>query len=109
MFQLTPGEPPQDWEEFKDPATGLVINRVDDMRRVGRWVFAMLHSWDWLPLLDLRPVWDIVLIVLSLGGLALSATGVVIGLRRLGRKSRQLRHATALRELGSTASATKDS
>lgn len=24
MFQLTPGEPPQDWEEFKDPATGLV-------------------------------------------------------------------------------------
>jgi hypothetical protein len=46
----------------------------------------MLHSWDWLPLLDRRPLWDIVLIVLSLGGAVLSATGVVIGLRRLGAK-----------------------
>lgn len=85
-----------------DPATGLVINRVDDMRRVGRWVFAMLHSWDWLPLLDLRPLWDIVLIVLSAGGLALSATGLVIGARRLSRKGRQLRHAAAHRVAGST-------
>jgi len=24
MFQLEPGNPPQDWEEYKDPETGLV-------------------------------------------------------------------------------------
>lgn len=24
MFQLIPGAPPQDWEDYKDPATGLV-------------------------------------------------------------------------------------
>ena len=30
----------------------------------------MLHSWDWLPLLERRPLWDVVLIVLSLGGTA---------------------------------------
>ena len=43
----------------------------------------MLHSWDWLPLLERRPLWDVLLIVLSLGGLLLSATGVVVGWRRL--------------------------
>ena len=34
-----------------DPATGSVLGRTDDTRRLGRWLFAMLHSWDWLPLL----------------------------------------------------------
>ena len=24
MFELTPGQPPQNWEEYEDPATGLV-------------------------------------------------------------------------------------
>jgi hypothetical protein len=69
-----------------DPATGAVLGRTDSTRRLNRWLFAMLHSWDWLPLLERRPLWDIVLIALSLGGAALSLTGVVIGWRRLGRK-----------------------
>ncbi|MBU0891969.1 MAG: hypothetical protein KKH21_13970, partial [Gammaproteobacteria bacterium] len=43
-------------------------------------------SWDWLPLLERRPLWDIVLIVLSVGGAVMSVTGVVIGWRRLGTK-----------------------
>jgi hypothetical protein len=29
-----------------DPATGSVIGRTDDRRRLSRWLFAMLHSWD---------------------------------------------------------------
>ncbi|MBU0748416.1 MAG: PepSY domain-containing protein, partial [Gammaproteobacteria bacterium] len=53
-----------------------------------RWLFAMLHSWDWLPLLERRPLWEIVLIVLSVGGAVMSVTGVVIGWRRLGLKLR---------------------
>ena len=48
----------------------------------------MLHSWDWLPLLERRPLWDVLLIVLSLGGAVMSVTGVVIGWRRLGVKLR---------------------
>lgn len=69
-----------------DPRTGEVLGRTDSGRRTSRWLFAMLHSWDWLPLLERRPLWDILLILLSLGGTALSVTGVVIGWRRLGRK-----------------------
>lgn len=58
----------------------------------GFWLFAMLHSWDWLYLLERRPLWDLLLLVLSLGGLALSATGIVIGWRRLGRRGNAGRH-----------------
>lgn len=74
-----------------DPHTGTVLGRIDSHRRVSRWLFGMLHSWDWIPLLALRPLWDIVMIVLSLGGAALSLTGVVIGWRRLGTKLRAVR------------------
>uniref|UniRef100_UPI00333ECF9B PepSY domain-containing protein n=1 Tax=Castellaniella defragrans TaxID=75697 RepID=UPI00333ECF9B len=76
-----------------DPHTGAVLGRIDSSRRASRWLFAMLHSWDWLPLLERRPLWDAVLIILSLGGLMLSLTGVVIGWRRLGLKLRALRNA----------------
>ncbi len=69
-----------------DPHTGAVLGRLDGHGRVKRWLFAFLHSWDWLPLLERRPFWDILLIVLSAGGIILSATGVVIGWRRLRRK-----------------------
>jgi len=69
-----------------DPRTGAVLGRSDSRKRASRWLFAMLHSWDWLPLLERRPLWDAVLVLLSLGGLLMSATGIVIGWRRLGRK-----------------------
>ena len=66
-----------------DPHTGAVLGSLDSHRRVYRWLFAMLHSWDWLPLLERRPLWDALLIVLSLGGVLLSVTGVIVGWRRL--------------------------
>lgn len=78
-------DPSHTWVHI-DPRTATIISQTDDARRLSRWLFAMLHSWDWLPLLDRRPLWDTLLILLSLGGAALSVTGVVIGWRRLGRK-----------------------
>ncbi|XLZ72157.1 PepSY domain-containing protein [Massilia sp. SR12] len=73
---------------YIDPHTGAVVGRNDSGKRTSRWLFAMLHSWDWLPLLERRPLWDMLLILLSLGGAVMSITGVVIGWRRLGTKLR---------------------
>lgn len=73
---------------YIDPHTGAVVGRSDNGKRASRWLFAMLHSWDWLPLLERRPLWDMLLIFLSLGGAVMSITGVVIGWRRLGIKLR---------------------
>ncbi|MBD8628315.1 PepSY domain-containing protein [Oxalobacteraceae sp. CFBP 8753] len=86
-FRLVFDDPHATWVHL-DPHTGAVLGHIDSGKRTSRWLFAMLHSWDWLPLLERRPLWDIVLVVLSLGGLLLSVTGVVIGWRRLGKKLR---------------------
>lgn len=85
VLRIVFDDPYETWVHV-DPATGAVMSKTDRTRRTGRWLFAMLHSWDWLPLLDRRPLWDILLVLLSAGGAALSLTGVVIGWKRLGRK-----------------------
>lgn len=72
-----------------DPYTGTVAGKLDRHQRVKRWLFALLHSWDWAPLLERRPLWDALLILLSLGGFLVSCTGIVIGWRRLGRNNRR--------------------
>jgi hypothetical protein len=70
---------------YMDLRNGRLLQHLDDRRRVKRWLFAFFHSWDWLPLLDRRPLWDVLLIVGSIGGLLISLTGIVIGWRRLIR------------------------
>ena len=87
VWRVVFADPHATWVHI-DPRTGTVLGRTDTHRRTSRWLFSMLHSWDWLPLLERRPLWDVVLIVLSLGGTALSVTGVVVGWRRLRVKAR---------------------
>ena len=86
-WRLVYDNPEASWV-YLDPATGQLISRQDRANRASRWLFAFLHSWDWTGLLARRPLWDALLIFLSLGGAALSLTGVVIGWRRLGKKLR---------------------
>ncbi len=86
-WRLVFGDPQATWV-YLDPRTGQVLGRQDRGARASRWLFAFMHSWDWNGLLDRRPLWDAVLIFLSLGGAALSLTGVVVGWRRLGKKLR---------------------
>jgi len=71
---------------YLDPKTGALVQRLDDHLRVKRWLFALLHSWDWKPLLDRRPLWDALLILGSVGGLLVSLSGAVLGWRRLRRQ-----------------------
>jgi hypothetical protein len=85
IWRVVFDDPHASWVHL-DPHTGNVLGRLDRHKRASRWLFAMLHSWDWLPLLERRPLWDITLLALSLGGLLLSVSGVVIGWRRLRRR-----------------------
>lgn len=68
-----------------DPYTGT-WTKLDAYKRTSRWLFTFLHSWDWLPLLNARPLWDIGMLGFSLGGLFLSITGIVIAIKRLNWK-----------------------
>lgn len=69
-----------------DPVTGDVLGRSNSSARTYRWLFNALHDFDLRVLLRHRPLWDIVVIALSIGGLIVSVSGIVIGWRRLGRK-----------------------
>lgn len=66
---------------YLDPRTGTITAKQVTRSRVERWLYTGLHDLDFPALHDRRPLWDLVMIVLSLGGLALAATGVVIGWR----------------------------
>ncbi|WP_426074248.1 PepSY domain-containing protein [Janthinobacterium sp. DSP2-3-3] len=75
-------DPHANWV-YIDSYTGDVAITLDRSQRVSRWLFSFLHSWDLPPLLQMGPLRDAILILLSLGGMALSTTGVVIGFRRM--------------------------
>lgn len=81
-------DPAQTWLHL-DPATGTLLGQTSQPQRASRWLFALLHSWDWLPLLQRRPLWDGWMWLGSLGGIVISVSGVVLGWRRLrGRRRR---------------------
>jgi uncharacterized iron-regulated membrane protein len=65
------------------PITGDILGRIDNSRRSYRWIFNALHSFDFPLLLAYRPAWDIVVWLLSLLGMTISVSGVVIGWRYL--------------------------
>jgi uncharacterized iron-regulated membrane protein len=68
---------------YLDPYSGDVALSVDRSQRVGRWLFNFLHSWDLPSFLHGARTRDAILILLSLGALAITVTGTVIGYRRL--------------------------
>ena len=76
---------------YLDPEQGGVVQRSTSVSRLRRWLYQGLHSLDFPFLYFNRPLWDIVVIVLSIGGTVLSFTTMVPAWRRLKR------HAAAMR------------
>jgi hypothetical protein len=74
---------------YLDPSLGT-MTKQDRGGRWNRWLYHGLHSLD-LPFLRYkRPLWDIVVILLSIGGAVLSATTLLPSWRRLVRHARRL-------------------
>lgn len=71
---------------YLDPARGGIALRTDDSRRQLRWLYQGLHSLDFPFLYYERPLWDAVVIVLSIGGTVVSATTLLPTWRRLRRQ-----------------------
>lgn len=70
---------------YVDPALASIVRTTHRSERVERWLFNGLHSLDFPFWYDVRPLWDIGVILLSIGGLALSGIGIVLGVRRIRR------------------------
>ena len=78
------GDPLETWV-YVDPALSRMVAREHRFTRVERWLFNGLHSLDFAFWYDRRPLWDVGLIALSLGGLASSGIGLWIGCGRIRR------------------------
>jgi len=74
---------------YVDPETSRVLGSVPRLARLERWLYNGLHSLDFAFWYSRRPLWDIGMIVLLLGGLATSAIGAFLGGRRIVRASRK--------------------
>lgn len=80
-----------------DPKTARVVESYNAASRVNRWLYRGLHSLDFPWLCAYRPLWDVVELLLMLGGVALSVTSVILAVRVVRRVGRHWQRAT-LRE-----------
>ena len=83
-------DPDRTWM-YIDPVMSRVVADYPRRRRLERWLYHGFHSLDFSFWYGARPFWDIGVVALSLGGVTLSAIGVVIGTRRLRGTSRKLK------------------
>jgi hypothetical protein len=89
VLRVRYADPPETWL-YIDPHRGTVAWREQRLSRIRRWLYNGLHKFD-LPYLMHRPVWDVAMILLSVGGLVLSVSTILPALRRLrGHAFRQL-------------------
>jgi uncharacterized iron-regulated membrane protein len=70
---------------YVDPRMSEIVGRAHRRERLQRWIYHGLHSLDFSFWYYSRPAWDIGMIGLSAGGIALSFIGVVISWKRVTR------------------------
>lgn len=72
---------------YIDLRTGQLVLQQDNGARVERWLYHGLHSLDFSFLVYQRPLWDIVVWILLLGGTVVSVTGAALTWKWLKRKA----------------------
>jgi hypothetical protein len=82
-------DPDRTWV-YIDPATSRLVAQFTRQERVERWLYHGFHSLDFGFWYYSRPLWDIGVITLSIGGAASSAIGLFVGFRRVGRYVKRL-------------------
>jgi len=84
VLRVKMNDPESTWL-YIDPLMSQLVGRVHRLDRVERWIYNGFHSLDFAFWYDKRPLWDIVMITLCLGGFSTSMFGVVLGWRRVRR------------------------
>ena len=75
---------------YLDPKLGRITLREERLTRLNRWLYQGLHSLDFPFVYSRRPLWDIIVIVLSLGGMVLAISSVSNSFHRLRRHGRRI-------------------
>ena len=83
---------------YIDPKTARIVQTYNSSNWVNRWLYNGLHSLNFPWLYNYRPLWDIVVITLMIGGTALCVTSLILAWRVLGRKLARVLNANDTRE-----------
>jgi hypothetical protein len=84
VLRVKLADPHETWV-YVDPARGDIVASLHRLERLERWLYNGLHSLDFGFWYDRRPLWDIGMILLSLGALVTTTIGLWLGFRRLKR------------------------
>jgi hypothetical protein len=84
VLRIKLADPHETWV-YVDPARGEIVASIHRLQRLERWLYNGLHSLDFGFWYDRRPLWDIGMILLSLGALVTTTIGMWLGFRRLKR------------------------
>jgi hypothetical protein len=82
-------DPQRTWL-YVDAVRGTALRKEERLTRLNRWLYHGLHSLDFPFLYSRRPLWDVVVMTLSGGGLVLSIATIIPALRRFRRHARRL-------------------
>jgi hypothetical protein len=74
---------PLETSVYVDPALGQIVATIHRLQRVERWLYNGLHSLDFGFWYGRRPLWDIGMILLSLGALVTTSIGMWLGFKRM--------------------------
>jgi hypothetical protein len=89
VLRLKFDDPDRTWV-YIDPALGRIVSALTRQERVERWLYRGLHSLDFSFWYRNRPLWDIGVIALCLGGATSSGIGLYLGVKRLLRNARRM-------------------
>lgn len=76
---------------YLSPSLGRIVHREQRQSRIDRWLYRGLHRLDFPGFYHRRPLWDVVVVVLLLGGLFSSASSLAPAAKRLRRHAGRLR------------------
>jgi hypothetical protein len=85
VLRVRYADPRRTWLYF-DPRRGTIVRKEERLTRLNRWLYHGLHSFDFPFLYYQRPLWDLVVVLLSIGGIVLSATTLTASWRRVRRR-----------------------
>ncbi len=76
---------------YLSPSLGRIVHREQRQSRIDRWLYRGLHRLDFPGFYHRRPLWDVVVVVLLLGGLFSAASSLAPAAKRLRRHAARLR------------------
>lgn len=73
---------------YINPSTGEIAKKLTKQRRISRWIYRALHTFDFLKL-SVGDIWrQTLLVILSLAGFIISLTGLILSTKWFKRKWR---------------------